>query len=333
MSEDILRKVRGLVAKANSTPFEQEREVFMAKADELMEKYAIDQALLAMEEDTQARYVIRKDVDISWWSEMRDMDKEVRSRIYWLWSYCVEFCRCYSSTSTWNYKAKTAAVYGMPADLDYMNLLFTDLFLQMSATLRPKYDPNLTMGHNVYNAKNAGMKYVDIAIWMGMPELVEPNGTGGLKTRDGGKMKHAYQRHLNEHHPGEKRITMHPTTWAMSFMDGYVTTIHERFRKMRSMRDVPSDANSMALVVRDIREQAREAMFDDFPNLRPHPADCQCKHCVAARKPVKYSASRARAGRKLDWSARTQGGQAGESARIVTMGEKLRGDKKGELPS
>lgn len=325
MSEDILRKVRALVAKANSTTFEQEREAFMAKADELMERYAIDQAMLAMADDTKARFVVRKDMDISWWSEMRNMDSEVRARIYWLWSYCVEFCRCYSSSSTWDYREKTCAVYGMPSDLDYLNLLFTDLFLQMSGTLKPKYDPNLTLGHNVYNAKNAGMKYVDIAYWSQHPEWVEPNGTGGLKTKDGGKMKHAYQRHLNEHHPGEKRITMHPVTWAMSFMDGYVTTIRERFGKMREMRDIPSDADSMALVVRDIRDQAREAMFEDFPNLRPHPKDCQCKSCVAARKPVKYSSAKFRAGRQIDWSARTQGGQAGQSARIPTVGDKVKG--------
>jgi len=338
--DSILRRVRGLVAKANATEFEAERESFMAKADELMEKYAIDQALLLMQEDSSARVVIRRDMDIDWWYELRGLDYEVRSRIHSLWRYCVEFCRCYQSTSTWDYQQRIVPVYGIKSDLDYLELLFTDLFLQMSLMLKPKYDPNLSLGENVYHAKNAGMKYTDIAIWSGHPEWVEQTvgkrGGVGFKSVDGGRMKHAYQRFLNEHRPGESRITMHPLTYIMSFMDGYVTEIHRRFRSMRSTRD-ESNGSGMELVIRDIRKQALEAFYDDFPEFRPHPADCQCDVCKAARMPVKSTGRRvSRAvsksyGRQLDYSAISHGSRAGGAARIVTVGDKVASGKKGEL--
>jgi len=334
MSEDILRRVRGLIAKANATEFEAERESFLAKADQLMEKYAIDQALLLLHDDKKAKIVERRDMDVSWYTELKGIDYDVRQRIHWLWTYCVTFCRCYTSSSVWNHKELKQAVYGMPSDLSYLELLFTDLFLQMSLRLKPKFDPSLSLGHNVYNAKNAGMKYTDIAIWAGRPEWVIPNGTGGVKTNDKGAMKRAYDRHLAAHHPDEERIRMHPTTWALSFMDGYVATIKRRFDEMQGQRQ-ESSSNSMALAVRDIREQAREALFDDFPELRPHPDDCQCERCSAARKPVKAKrrATSYRYGRSIDWSARVQGGKAGADARIVPQGEQVRGDKKGQLPS
>lgn len=47
MNENLLARVRALLAKAESTEFEEEAEAFNTKAAELIAKYGIDEALLA----------------------------------------------------------------------------------------------------------------------------------------------------------------------------------------------------------------------------------------------------------------------------------------------
>jgi hypothetical protein len=324
MTEDILRKVRGLIAKANSTDHEGERRVFMAKADELMEKYAIDQAMLRMGENKNARVVVRRDMDISWWSELSDIDFEARSNIWWLFKRCVDFCRCYTAERAMNFRQGNCPVYGMDSDLSYLDMLFTDLLLQMVDHIKPKYDPSLSMGQNVMRAKEAGMKYIDIAVWLGHPEWRVPNGTGGYKTADNGKMLREYKQYLRTlgKLPSDV-VSIHPTTWQVSYVEGFCVMVRTRLNDMIKLRaGGTGDDNSMALVVRDIRDQAMEAFNEAFPPPvppPPHPDDCKCVACKAKRKPVKYRPSR-----QYSDKAYLSGADKGRDARIVTNDPKLR---------
>ena len=66
--DDLLRKIAGLMAKAESTNHEGERDVFMAKADELMMKYSIElwELAKANEGKVGARKPIVRDFDYQW---------------------------------------------------------------------------------------------------------------------------------------------------------------------------------------------------------------------------------------------------------------------------
>src|SRR4051812_4102214 len=96
MTEDktqkILNRVRGLVAKAQSTQFEEERAAFMAKADELMETYAIELWMLETKQDSKR--IVRRNMDLTWWSSLKNIDHDARNDLYWLWDACVRHCRC-----------------------------------------------------------------------------------------------------------------------------------------------------------------------------------------------------------------------------------------------
>lgn len=316
--EELLVKVRALIAKGNSTEFEAEKQLFLAKADELMEKYAIDVAMLAQADESKAKLVIRRDMDISWWKESRSLPWEVRSELFWLWGACLAHCRCISSQSVWDYTANTSAVYGLPSDLDYLDLLFTDLMLQMFAKVKPTYDPSKTLGHNVAIGKQAGMKYADIATWVGMPELVRISRDG--KRQVDGKLLREYKKHIAAH--GGDLVTIHPTTWMISFAEGFCYTIRKRLREIRKGREEAKDSsNPMALALRDVRDLAQEQMYVDFPELRPHEPDCKCEQCKPSkrRRVATYKDNRQR-----DWVAQSRGSQAGESARIVSNDPTLR---------
>jgi hypothetical protein len=204
--EDILRRVRGLMAKAASTEFEGEREAFQAKADQLMEAYAIETWMLQTGEDeSKARLIVKRDFDMSWWSQLgHQVSWETKSNVWYLFT-------------------------------------------------------------NVMRAKEAGMKYIDIAVWLGHPEWRVPNGTGGYKTADNGKMLREYKSYLKSIGKTPKDVvTVHPASWALSYTYGFYTQVAARLHRMREDREA-ENTGSNALALRDIEMMAREAYDAMFP--------------------------------------------------------------------
>jgi Protein of unknown function (DUF2786) len=324
--EDILRKVRGLLAKAASTEFEAERETFMKAADAMMEKYAIEEVMLLQKDDSKARIIERRDMDISWWTALKELDHDSRSEIFWLWTACIRHCRCFGGTfPTYNYNEKTVAVYGVPSDLSYLNLLFTDLLQQMIGHIRPQYDQKKSMGENIAIAKAAGMKYADIALWMGKPEWVKQvynSQTGRMdhKPVDHGIMARAYKEFVKNE--GKEWITVRPATYLWSYLETFCLTVRTRMHRIAEQRRGDSgDTGTTALVLRDIALQAKDAFYDDFPELRPHEQGCKCKQCTSKKRVVKY---RERKGSEVGRSA---GYQAGQNARIISNDPALRARK------
>lgn len=307
----MLQKVRALLARANSTEFEAERVSCLAKADTLMEKYAIDKALAMQAEDPNVRLIVRRDMDIGWFYGLRGVDWDARNEMYWLWTACVRHTRCVTtSPDKWDLNTQTVAVYGTESDLDYLDLLFTDLFLQMSAKLKPKYDPKMEIGAAVRLAKEAGMTWDQILDWTGLRD--DPLGK---------RLLPAYRKYCEAHDLPQVKIN--PKTYQWSFMNGFCNTVKARLRAIREQREGSRDSTgSMALALRDIADQARDAMYDDFPDLRPHDENCNCKSCKDRRKPAKYKE------RSYSYGAAGQGKAAGAEARIVTKDQKLKQNKK-----
>lgn len=311
--EKVLQRVRALIAKAQSTEFEEERITFMAKADELMEKYTIDRAMAMQKDDPNVRLVVRRNMDVSWWRDMKDIDRDSRNEIYWLWQACVRHCRCvtpgfgeitygFHEDGRRNWEEMSIPVFGTENDLNYLDMLFTDLFLQMMSKVKPKYDPNLEIGANVRLAKEAGMTWDQILDWSGL-----------RGTALGKRLLPAYRKYCEAH--GLPQVKINPKTYQWSFVSGFTAMIRTRLQEMRRQREgAPGTGESTALVLRDIQQQAQDAMWDDFPHLKPHPADCLCEACKASakRKPVKYRS------RTYSYLADAQGRQAGQDARIVS---------------
>lgn len=321
-SEATLRRVRGLLAKAASTEFEGERQAFLDKADQLMEAYAITEAMLRLADDPNAKLIKRRAMDFSWFFDIRELDRDAQGSIYWLWDSCVRHCRCVTTGwSKYQYLGQlgdksTIPVYGTESDLTYLDLLFTDLFLQLAGSLRPVHDPKKDMGHNIAIAKAAGVKYASIAIWLGKPEWVVDG-----KPVDHGIMARAYKAYANAH--SEPWITMSPRAWQWSFVDGFCSAVRSRLFNMAQQRQGRSDGDSTgstALVVRSITDQAREEMYGDFPDLRPHPDGCSCAGC----KKRKSVATRQR---RYSALAGSSGREAGQNARIASGDGKLSGRK------
>jgi hypothetical protein len=122
--ERMLSRIRALLAKAEATEYAEEAEALSARAQELMAKYSIDQALLAADSGREDQPAGRRvAVDSPYEGPKTSLLQAVA---------LANRCRV-----IWSKGVGLATVIGFAADLDAVELLFTSLLVQAdSAMLR-----------------------------------------------------------------------------------------------------------------------------------------------------------------------------------------------------
>jgi hypothetical protein len=325
----MLERVRALLAKANGTPFEGEADVFRQKADELMTAYAIEQWQVeqAQASATGRPQPEKRDFDISWWRHNAGHNeawRDIRTAMNDMWWDVSRHCRVVIVNEKIHYTSGVMyePVIGLPADLDYFDLLFTSLYLEMSKKMAPKPDPDrLSYVENLVMLKDAGYS------WKRIHELLVAAGVDTPHWK--GNYARDYAAYCAEHN--RPRNITNPKTYQRSFADGFVERVGSRLRTMHRASQENYDANhtagSMELAVRDIRQVVQDAVWDMFPDLRPHPEDCECQQCKAKRKPVRYYTDN----RKTDWAAYAAGTEAADEVRIEAANVGQRIGKRKEL--
>ena len=119
-----LRRIRGLLAKAESSEFPDEAEALTAKAQELMTRYAVDAALLcAAPSSTVGPAVGTRRVHVQ--------DPYVRAKTQLL----VAVADANDVRVVWYSTLGIANLIGMPAETAAVELLFTSLLLQAAQAL------------------------------------------------------------------------------------------------------------------------------------------------------------------------------------------------------
>lgn len=118
----VLARVRALLAKAESTGFPEEADALTAKAQDLMTRHAIDEAVLHAGEPAAGGVVARR-VHVS--------DPYASAKVQLLDAVG----RVNDVRVVWTAAFGTATVVGHPADLDAVELLFTSLLVQATRAL------------------------------------------------------------------------------------------------------------------------------------------------------------------------------------------------------
>jgi hypothetical protein len=120
----VLNRIRGLLAKAESTEFPEEAEALSAKAQELMTRYAVDHALLDAEQGRSVTDLVaarRVHLDNPYPEPkarlLSAVGKANGVRVIWL---------------EW---VGMATIVGLPDDLDAVDLLFTSLLVQATRAM------------------------------------------------------------------------------------------------------------------------------------------------------------------------------------------------------
>lgn len=143
VDSSLLAKVRKLIAKAERTDIDAEREAFLAKAQEWMVRHAMDESLVKGEPKTEfieRRLIVGKHGAGIW--AKRNLAYAVAGHAN---------CRGWSNTG-----AYYNTVAGFREDVEWADLLFTSLLLQMEQELstaeRPEWTPWQTFRTNFMDA-------------------------------------------------------------------------------------------------------------------------------------------------------------------------------------
>ncbi|NLE80593.1 MAG: DUF2786 domain-containing protein [Rhodococcus sp.] len=128
LDSKIGNKIRGLLAKAEATEFEEEAETFTAKAQELMTRYAIDTALLSARgghESANASTTVHS-------RRVHLENPYVKEKVHLL----TAIGEPNRVRTVWFDKFAIATVVGTPVDLQQVDLLFTSLLVQATRAMQ-----------------------------------------------------------------------------------------------------------------------------------------------------------------------------------------------------
>jgi hypothetical protein len=338
----MLETVRKLLAKANDSAVgDAEAEVFRQKADELMTAYAIESWEVEMAKEGQNILPVKREFDFSWWSDTHE--SWLRAACWTLWGATARHCRVISVSKHWDLNQKTIPVVGMEADIDYFDMLFTSLLLQLTSKADPRPQESLSLEENLAAMREAGYGWDTVTRRLIEAGHIEDPNPGVAFPRERADWKHFCRERflLSERlvrryrawckETGRPQTYTNVKTYREHFAAGFAYEIDSRLARMRRESEQSYDAahtgNSAALALRDINALVKEALWEFFPDLRPHPANCECDNChtakcndpkcsrprcVARRKPVRYKTDT----RKIDWSARNAGARAGAEANL-----------------
>ena len=297
--DDMLRKVQGLLAKADhpNTPV-PEAESARAMAEALMNKYRIDETSAANR------------------GELPGFKPEWRTFVVCnIGSEFVTIYRSMASSIVHHVGAKAVTKYvdgnvvcevvGYASDLRMAEVLYTSAMLAFQTKLEPKYDSALSEQVNAYNMRSAGMEGWRIAeaIYGRTDKALRPKVRAMFKAE-------ALAR-------GEDPSVLlgkgnSVKLFRESYAKGFEMEIWQRLNRMRSIR---GEAET-GLVLASREEDVKEAFYERYPQYRPVPVSgaiegvggndhSNCAKCAAAKsgycrdhawlRPRKYEAPKVNA--------------------------------------
>lgn len=314
--DDIMRKVQALLAKADSTTFGEERDAFLAKADQLMMAYQIEAFELEFRKDKTQR----RKPELRIYEYGTTGSREADDQMVQVFKALADMIGIKLGFWGW----RTSKAVGYPEDLDYLDMLFTNIRLHLALKLEPKADPKLTIGENAAMLKEAGLTWERIHEQLFKVGLITDPDTRPVRIR----IYNHYKKFLKED-GDRKQVYANPDVWRRNFILGYTSELTNRIYEMSNERRKAAQGHE--LVLASMKDDLLEALYEHFPHLRPHAPDCNCDechrcgkptcqrpNCVAARKPVRYS-SRARTVRELKYDASAASAGA-SAARTMDLG-------------
>ncbi|MER7276118.1 DUF2786 domain-containing protein [Dactylosporangium sp. NPDC000244] len=129
VDERLLDRVRALLAKAESTGYPAEAETYTAKAQELIARHAIDEALLAGREGG---------ADVVPFARRIGVDHPYEGEKASLLSAVAGANRCHT---VWSPDLGFTTVFGFDADIDAVDLLYTSLLVQAGRAMAKSEPP------------------------------------------------------------------------------------------------------------------------------------------------------------------------------------------------
>lgn len=267
-SEKYLVKVRGLLAKAADPNIDpREADLFRSKADELMVKYAIEQWQVEKPAGND-REIISRHYDFSWYVDGGHGGT--------LWSIMLSIARhCRVKVVHWeaNFTNREIPIVGLKSDLDWFDLLFTNVMTDFVAGLEPRPNAALSFEENVARLKESGMQWLRIAELLWHADMLDRGKYPDLPNQ---KQVHnmglatVYTKFCDR--TGRARLRVTPQIYRRSYSAGYDNRLHDRLREMRLRTSGSHEKGSgMEIVLADIYDRVlfvTKDLFGEPPKYR-----------------------------------------------------------------
>lgn len=286
-SEKILGKVRGLLAKAADPSIgPEEADLFRQKADELMVKYAISQWQLKTA-DANDRDIVARDYDFSWYTMSSDEKGEHRGT---LWSIMLSVAR-HCRVSVINYEASyykaTIPVVGLKSDLDWFDLLFTNIMTDFVAGLEPRPIPGMSFEENLARLKNSGMKWQRIVELLWNADMISHEKYPTMPTMT--QIKNMYLAGVYNKYcerTGQHRMRVSPSVYRRSYSAGYDSRLYSRLAEMRRKTRVSQESSGSGneLVLADIWTRVKHQALILYPKPETTNTGRKTKYRADTRK-------------------------------------------------
>lgn len=274
----MLVKIQALLNKAESTDSPDERERCLEKADQLMQKYSIDAAMLS--EAKKLAGGKRETPERTGFEFMPANDKLGNQ-----WYNLIIAVANHYDCQFFGYTSGTGILVGFPSNIEMVGIVYTSLRLQALRKLDPKPNKDLTLDENVWILHEAGIKWRVIAHlvnqayheakergieidsdWELVPWEIDSEGKG---KKDGGRLIRACKRWCKE--IGEPyRAVSSPITFQRSYAQGFLNEVRDRFARLQQYKQDQIRSTSGAELVLFDRNKAVRDLMDEIKKAMGH---------------------------------------------------------------
>jgi hypothetical protein len=224
-------------------------------------------------------------------------------------------------------------IIGTDPDLDYFDMLFTSLMMQMVRDLDPNYNIHDSLEHNLYRMRSAGKGWPQIASELYKQGIIDIPPTHVAKfhyvDRPDWKllnkstqqlMRSTLAKRYRDYTHGnnlEQNYT-NPEVYQRSYAAGFTSAVTARLYAMArpATSSTTDDGNKYALVVRSTEQQIKELMMELWPDL----FNSQPRAASNSKLPKLRE-------KKIDRDSLSKGHEAGRRADITSKGERLKATK------
>jgi hypothetical protein len=261
----IMERIRNALNLADGSEG-QEREAALREANRLMNKHAIDQAMLDAGRTTGERRVPTSmkflfmginDASWEWVEDFRTLLASIAQ---------TNRCRAAVHAGLYNYDV---TLVGMQEDVEWSQLLWMRIFMEFVSKVNPEWDLKLDLGENVARFKESGKKWDEIwaAGKQAQPDIDDNWIYDPQKCR---YLMAAYKRFLRTNPDREQVGTQTFAAYRYSFVRAFVTTVSSRLEQMRAdSQEQVDETSGSALALMDVSDRVDDAFYDMFPSLRP----------------------------------------------------------------
>lgn len=252
--ERILRRVTGLLAKADATTFPEEAKTYRQKAEQLMREYRIaEEDLIA----SDATSVTPEYLEMEICGRFNTFQGSYETMGYWIFDHCGVMA---ARGVDWEANKFKFLMVGYAGDLRQAEFLFNAARIVFKNRLEPEVDPELSEAENIYRLRQSGITRWDVAVMMWGKEV---GGTHSAHAKVGRIYKEECQKRGEAIALDGRGISL--KDFRAAYASNFIWELERRLRQAREGVDVVQGG----LELHGRKERVQEAFWTRWPQFRP----------------------------------------------------------------